>query len=36
VYLGKGGRLPARVRAFLDFLDQHARIDGRPGRPVDR
>lgn len=28
VYLGKGGRLPGRVRAFLDFLDQHARIDG--------
>jgi DNA-binding transcriptional LysR family regulator len=26
VYLGKGGRLPARVRCFLDFLDVHARI----------
>lgn len=34
VYLGKGGRLPARVRAFLDFLDLHARIDGTPGRPA--
>lgn len=30
VYLGKGGRLPVRVRAFLDFLDRHARIDGSP------
>ncbi|RYF43670.1 MAG: LysR family transcriptional regulator [Comamonadaceae bacterium] len=32
VYLGKGGRLPARVRALLDFLDRHARIDSATGR----
>jgi DNA-binding transcriptional LysR family regulator len=26
VYLGQGGPLPARVRAFIDFLGEHARI----------
>jgi DNA-binding transcriptional LysR family regulator len=26
VYLGKGGPLPARVRAFIDFLAEHVRI----------
>jgi DNA-binding transcriptional LysR family regulator len=26
VFLGKGGRLPGRVRVFLDFLDVHARL----------
>lgn len=29
VYLGQGGPLPARVRAFIDFLADHARI-GQP------
>jgi len=28
VYLGKPGRLPARVRAVLDFLMAHARLEG--------
>lgn len=27
VYLGQGGLLPARVRAFMDFLGDHIRID---------
>ncbi|MCC8396645.1 LysR family transcriptional regulator [Paraburkholderia sp. MMS20-SJTR3] len=27
VYLGRGGPLPARVRAWLDFLAQHVRIE---------
>jgi DNA-binding transcriptional LysR family regulator len=27
VYLGQGGLLPARVRAFIDFLGDHIRID---------
>ena len=27
VYLGQGGLLPARVRAFIDFLNDHIRID---------
>ncbi|MNE53683.1 HTH-type transcriptional regulator DmlR [compost metagenome] len=27
LYLGKGGHLPARVRAVLDFLAEHVRID---------
>jgi hypothetical protein len=26
VYLGQGGPLPARVRAFIDFLGAHTRI----------
>ncbi|MDO9358732.1 MAG: LysR family transcriptional regulator [Polaromonas sp.] len=30
VYLGKAGRLPARVRAMLDFLTAHAKLSG-PG-----
>ncbi|TPG26639.1 LysR family transcriptional regulator [Variovorax guangxiensis] len=30
VYLGKAGRLPARVRAMLDFLTAHVKLDG-PG-----
>ncbi|MDM0071294.1 LysR family transcriptional regulator [Variovorax sp. J31P207] len=30
VYLGKPGRLPARVRALLDFLSAHVLADGRP------
>ncbi|MDM0023723.1 LysR family transcriptional regulator [Variovorax saccharolyticus] len=33
VYLGKPGRLPARVRAVLDFLAAHVGEDGRP-RPL--
>lgn len=28
VYLGKAGRLPARVRAMLDFLVAHVKLDG--------
>jgi DNA-binding transcriptional LysR family regulator len=28
VYLGKAGRLPARVRAMLDFLTAHVKLDG--------
>ncbi len=32
VYLGKPGRLPARVRALLDFLEKHARIDATSAR----
>jgi DNA-binding transcriptional LysR family regulator len=47
VYLGQGGPLPARVRAFVDFLTSHVRIEDtalrhtrRPergsGRKVDR
>ncbi|MEH2531004.1 DNA-binding transcriptional LysR family regulator [Bradyrhizobium sp. AZCC 1588] len=38
VYLGQGGLLPARVRAFIDFLGDHIRIDsvslvrGRQGK----
>jgi DNA-binding transcriptional LysR family regulator len=28
VFLGRGGPLPARVRAFVDFLAQHVRIEG--------
>ncbi|MDB5686343.1 MAG: transcriptional regulator [Rhizorhabdus sp.] len=27
VYIGRGGPLPARVRAFIDFLGAHVRID---------
>ncbi len=27
VYLGQGGLLPARVRAFIDFLDDHIHIE---------
>jgi DNA-binding transcriptional LysR family regulator len=27
VYLGRGGHLPARVRAFLDFLAENLRLD---------
>ncbi|MGJ7509983.1 LysR substrate-binding domain-containing protein [Variovorax sp. GT1P44] len=30
VYLGKAGRLPARVRALLDFLVTHVADNGRP------
>lgn len=26
VYQGQGGPLPARVRAFVDFLKEHARV----------
>ena len=29
VYLGQGGPLPARVRAFIDFLAERARIEDR-------
>ncbi|MGJ7489841.1 LysR family transcriptional regulator [Variovorax sp. ZT4R33] len=32
VYLGKTGRLPARVRAMLDFLVAHVTLDGTLGR----
>jgi DNA-binding transcriptional LysR family regulator len=32
VYIGKAGHLPARVRAVLDFLETHARIDAAPRR----
>lgn len=28
VYLGKAGRLPARVRAMLDYLVAHVKLDG--------
>jgi DNA-binding transcriptional LysR family regulator len=28
VFLGRGGPLPARVRAFVDFLAEHVRIEG--------
>jgi DNA-binding transcriptional LysR family regulator len=28
VFLGRGGPLPARVRAFVDFLAEHIRIEG--------
>jgi DNA-binding transcriptional LysR family regulator len=28
VFLGRGGPLPARVRAFVDFLAKHVRIEG--------
>jgi DNA-binding transcriptional LysR family regulator len=28
VFLGRGGPLPARVRAFVDFLAQRVRVDG--------
>jgi DNA-binding transcriptional LysR family regulator len=28
VFLGGGGPLPARVRAFVDFLAEHVRIEG--------
>jgi DNA-binding transcriptional LysR family regulator len=35
VYLGQGGPLPARVRAFIDFLADHIRLESlrlaRPG-----
>jgi len=38
VYLGKGGPLPARVRAFIDFLGARIRIDAaapmHPGPPA--
>jgi DNA-binding transcriptional LysR family regulator len=27
VFLGRGGPLPARVRAFVDFLAEHVRIE---------
>ena len=27
VFLGHGGQLPARVRAFLDFLVENVRLD---------
>ena len=30
VYLGQGGPLPARVRAFVDFLGSHVRIVDAP------
>jgi DNA-binding transcriptional LysR family regulator len=30
VYLGKPGRLPARVRALLDFFSAHVGENGRP------
>lgn len=32
VYLGKAGRLPARVRAMLDFLMAHVKLDGPLGQ----
>lgn len=32
VYLGKAGRLPARVRAMLDYLVAHVKLDGGQGR----
>ena len=28
VFLGRGGPLPARVRAFVDFLAEHVRVEG--------
>jgi len=28
VYLGQGGHLPARIRAFIDFLARHVRLRG--------
>ena len=31
VYLGKAGRLPARVRAMLDYLVAHVKLDGSGG-----
>jgi DNA-binding transcriptional LysR family regulator len=34
VYLGKPGRLPARVRALLDFLAAAVGPDGRPACPT--
>jgi DNA-binding transcriptional LysR family regulator len=33
VYLGKGGRLPARVRAVLDFLSAHVDLHGAQSLP---
>lgn len=30
VYLGQRGPLPARVRAFIKFLAEHARIESDP------
>jgi len=30
VYLGQSGPLPARVRAFIDFLVEHVRIGDPP------
>ena len=27
VFVGHGGQLPARVRAFLDYLVEHVRLD---------
>lgn len=33
VYVGHGGRLPSRVRVFIDFLAEEARVDpDQPGR----
>jgi hypothetical protein len=31
VYMGHGGRLPARVRAFIDFLVEEVELDVAPG-----
>jgi DNA-binding transcriptional LysR family regulator len=28
VFLGRGGPLPARVRAFVDFLAERVQVDG--------
>ena len=44
VYLGKSGRLPARIRAVLDFLVEHVKLppvdedwaNFKPNRPVAR
>ncbi|MBS0339232.1 MAG: hypothetical protein JSS56_01810 [Proteobacteria bacterium] len=33
-FLGKGGRLPARVRAVLDYLRSH--VDLRGAQPLPR
>jgi DNA-binding transcriptional LysR family regulator len=33
VYLGKGGRLPARVRAVLDYLSGHVDLRGAHSLP---
>jgi hypothetical protein len=30
VYVGHGGRLPARVRAFIDFLVEAVDLDSAP------
>lgn len=34
IYLGQGGPLPARVRAFVDFLAAHARLPAWAAEPL--